>query len=89
MFYLAKNLRALALYYGLFGLRDSASRRLLGGPWDGLTPADLDYYLACYLADPADADRMRKVIIEAAFHASAVSAANAPASSSPVTKTRL
>lgn len=48
-------IRALALYYGLYGLRDSASRRLLGGPWDGLTEADLDYYLDCYLADPADA----------------------------------
>jgi acetyl esterase len=46
---------ALALYYGIFGLRDSPSRRLLGGPWDGLTEADLDYYLGCYLADPADA----------------------------------
>ncbi|HEY3548513.1 MAG TPA: alpha/beta hydrolase fold domain-containing protein [Propionicimonas sp.] len=47
-------LRALALYYGLYGLRDSASRRLLGGPWDGLTEADLAYYTECYLADPAD-----------------------------------
>ncbi len=46
---------ALALFYGLYGLRDSASRRLLGGPWDGLTEADLDYYLDCYLGDPADA----------------------------------
>lgn len=46
---------ALALYYGLYGLRDSASRRLLGGPWDGLTEADLEYYDASYLADPADA----------------------------------
>jgi acetyl esterase len=46
---------ALALYYGLFGLRDSVSRRLLGGPWDGLTEADLDYYLGSYLADPAQA----------------------------------
>lgn len=45
---------ALALYYGMYGLRDSASRRLLGGPWDGLTEADLDYYLDCYLADRAE-----------------------------------
>ncbi len=45
--------KALILYYGLFGLRDSASRRLLGGPWDGLTEADLDYYLDAYLADSA------------------------------------
>jgi acetyl esterase len=46
---------ALVLYYGLFGLRDSLSRRQLGGPWDGLTEADLDYYLNCYLADADDA----------------------------------
>jgi acetyl esterase len=51
----APSVRALALYYGLYGLRDSASRRLLGGPWDGLTEADLRYYADCYLADPADA----------------------------------
>jgi len=49
------NIAALLLYYGLYGLRDSASRRLLGGPWDGLTQADLQYYEDCYLADPADA----------------------------------
>lgn len=48
-----EHVRALALYYGLYGLRDSASRRLLGGPWDGLTEADLDYYLDAYLGDPA------------------------------------
>ncbi len=46
--------RALLLYYGLFGLQDSASRRLLGGPWDGLTKADLDYYMDMYLASPDD-----------------------------------
>jgi acetyl esterase len=44
----------LALYYGTFGLRDAPSRRLLGGPWDGATQEDLDYYMAAYLADPAD-----------------------------------
>jgi len=47
--------RALLLYYGLFGLRDSKSRRLLGGSWDGLTQADLDYYMDCYLEKPEDA----------------------------------
>lgn len=47
-------LAGLALYYGLYGLRDSAGRRLLGGPWDGLAEADLAYYTQCYLADPAD-----------------------------------
>ncbi|MDR1710282.1 MAG: acetyl esterase [Propionibacteriaceae bacterium] len=52
---IAPKVRALALYYGLFGLRDSVSRRMLGGPWDGLTEADLDYYTEAYLADTADA----------------------------------
>lgn len=47
-------LTGLVLYYGLYGLRDSASRRLLGGPWDGLTQQDLDYYMREYLADPSD-----------------------------------
>ena len=47
-------IRALLLYYGLYGLRDSKSRRLLGGPWDGLTEADLDYYMDCYLETPED-----------------------------------
>lgn len=46
----------LLLYYGLLGLRDSVSRRLYGGPWDGLTRADLAYYVDAYLADPAQAD---------------------------------
>lgn len=45
---------ALLLYYGLFGLHDGATRRLYGGPWDGLTPADLDAYLAAYTRGPAD-----------------------------------
>ncbi|HMO12082.1 MAG TPA: alpha/beta hydrolase fold domain-containing protein [Actinotalea sp.] len=49
------SLTALALYYGLYGLRDSVSRRLFGGPWDGLTEADLAYYTESYLADPAQA----------------------------------
>jgi len=51
----ADHIRALLLYYGLFGLADSMSRRLMGGPWDGLTADDLAYYYDCYLADPADA----------------------------------
>ncbi|MCL2736778.1 MAG: acetyl esterase [Propionibacteriaceae bacterium] len=47
--------KALLLYYGMFGLRDSISRRLLGGPWDGCAQEDLDYYMQCYLASPEDA----------------------------------
>lgn len=45
---------ALLLWYGLYGLRDSASRRLLGGPWDGLAPEDLAFYTAAYTAGPDD-----------------------------------
>ena len=46
---------ALLLYYGSYGLRDSASRRLYGGPWDGLTEAELAFYRQCYLRGPDDA----------------------------------
>lgn len=45
---------SLLLYYGLFGLRDSRSRRRYGNEWDGLTPADLESYLDAYTSDPAD-----------------------------------
>jgi len=51
----ASYVRALVLYYGLYGLRDSASRRLMGGAWDGLTEADIQYYMDSYLAHPGDA----------------------------------
>lgn len=44
-------IKTLILYYGLFGLKDSVSQRLLGGSWDGLTQSDLDYYMDCYCAD--------------------------------------
>lgn len=40
---------ALLLWYGLYGLQDSVSRRLYGGSWDGLTRADLETYEAAYL----------------------------------------
>ncbi|MBB1199447.1 acetyl esterase [Enterobacteriaceae bacterium 89] len=42
---------ALLLWYGLYGLRDSVSRRLFGGSWDGLTQADLAFYEEAYLRD--------------------------------------
>jgi acetyl esterase len=46
--------QCLLLYYGLFGLTDSASRRLYGGSWDGLARADLEYYMAAYTRGPDD-----------------------------------
>lgn len=50
------ELGPLLLWYGMYGLRDSASRRLLGGPWDGLAPDDLTAYLDWYTTGPADLD---------------------------------
>jgi acetyl esterase len=46
---------ALLLYYGSYGLRDSASRRLYGWPEDGLTEEELAFYRQCYLRGPEDA----------------------------------
>jgi Esterase/lipase len=43
------QVKALLLWYGLYGLQDSASRRLYGGSWDGLTREDLDFYESAYL----------------------------------------
>ena len=37
-------LKTLLLYYGAFGLKDSASMRLHGSALDGLTRKDLEYY---------------------------------------------
>jgi len=47
------------LYYGTFGLADSASRRAFGNETDGLTKAGLDYFRDCLLRSPADAEDMR------------------------------
>lgn len=44
----ASFVRSLLLYYGFYGLADSASRRLLGCVLDGLTKSDLDYYMDAY-----------------------------------------
>jgi acetyl esterase len=46
-------LKALLLYYGAFGLADSASRRRFGVAASGLSRADLAYYDASYLGGPA------------------------------------
>ncbi|QEZ93356.1 acetyl esterase [Proteus sp. CD3] len=40
---------AALLWYGLYGLRDSTSRRLYGGEWDGLRQQDLEEYDNAYL----------------------------------------
>ncbi len=46
--------KALLLYYGMYGLADSGAFRLYGGVWDGMTKEDLDFYLSQYLAKPED-----------------------------------
>ena len=43
--------RCCLLFYGWFGLADSSSMRLLGGPWDGLTEEDWQWYLGLYAED--------------------------------------
>lgn len=63
--------RAMLLFYGAYGLKDSMSMRLLGGAWDGLTEADYAYYLGQYFADPADADDPYFNILGADFSAGA------------------
>lgn len=45
---------ALLLYYGSFGLTDGPHWRLYGTELDGMRKADLDYYLGCYLENPAE-----------------------------------
>ena len=43
---------ALLLFYGLYGLRDSPSRRLWGGPVDGLDETSLAFFRDAYLPSP-------------------------------------
>jgi len=49
-----RRIRGLVLYYGGFGLRDSASRRLFGGEIDGLSPEQLAFYRNAYLRSAED-----------------------------------
>lgn len=42
---------ALLLYYGSYGMMDSASYRLYGTELDGMRKTDMAYYISCYL-DP-------------------------------------
>ena len=43
----------MLLYYGLYGLRDSRSRRRFADPVYGLTPADFQFYESCYMGSGA------------------------------------
>jgi len=46
-------IRFMLLYYGLYGFRDSPSRRRFADPDYGLTPAKLRFYESCYLGSDA------------------------------------
>lgn len=48
--------RALLLCYGLFGLRDSVSRRVWGSTLDGLRREDLDFYVEAWLGPGGTCD---------------------------------
>ncbi len=58
-------LKALVLFYGAYGLRDSASRRLYGGPEDGMSAEDLDYYMDCLVRGPEDLEDPRLDLLSA------------------------
>jgi acetyl esterase len=47
-------LALLVLVYGVFGLRDSSSRRLFGERRDALSNRDMEYYYDCYVRGPED-----------------------------------
>ncbi|HJA39627.1 MAG TPA: alpha/beta hydrolase fold domain-containing protein, partial [Candidatus Brevibacterium intestinigallinarum] len=49
------RLRSLLLIYGGFGLRDSATRRLWGGDWDGMKMDDLAGFMDALYSSEADA----------------------------------
>jgi acetyl esterase len=48
------RLSLLLLIYGVFGLRDSSSRRLFGEREAGLSCRDMEYYVDCYTRGPED-----------------------------------
>ena len=57
--------RALLLYYGVFGLDDSVSHRLNGGGEFGLSRTDMAFYLDAYLRSPADKRDPRFNVLDA------------------------
>lgn len=59
------HISGMLLYYGLYGLKDSVSRSLLGGPWDGLTAEDLIFYNKTYLSEEADIENSWFTIFKA------------------------
>lgn len=51
---LCGKIKGLLLWYGLYGLQDSVSRRLFGGAWDGLSQKELATYESAYLGKKGD-----------------------------------
>ncbi len=49
-----ESVKALLLYYGMYGLQDAGGHKLFGGPWDGMEQEDLDFYLNQYVEKPED-----------------------------------
>jgi acetyl esterase len=60
-------LKLLLLFYGAYGLRDSASRRLYGGPEDGMGEEDIAYYEKRYLRGDEDFNDVRFDLLKADF----------------------
>lgn len=58
-------IKALLLYYGAFGLKDSVSLRLYGGDADGLSRAEMDYYRTSLVREPKDLEDPRLDLLKA------------------------
>jgi acetyl esterase len=58
-------LKLLMLFYGAYGLRDSGSRRLWGGPQDGMGEEELAFYHSCYLGGDENSNDPRYNILAA------------------------
>lgn len=58
-------LSLLLLVYGVFGLRDSPSRRVFGERRDCLSNRDMEYYYDCYVRGPEDRHDPRLDVLSA------------------------
>jgi acetyl esterase len=63
-----RSVRLQLLYYGTYGLRDSASMRSLASGLDGVSPADMRRYRAYLVRTPADLSDMRLDCLSADLH---------------------
>jgi acetyl esterase len=61
-------LALLVLVYGVFGLRDSSSRRRFGERRDALSNRDMEYYYDCYVRGPEDRHDHRLDVLAADLH---------------------